>query len=107
MHQCLFERGDLGRKRHGKKSTHFDENEGNIELLLRTVISVNQLSIYGAMADLCKELNKDSAEDSSEDSECSGTFDTEEEPHEMDIFLPRRCDASKCKALTWRKRNNL
>ena len=45
---------------------------------LRTVISVNQLSIYGALADLCKELNKksseDSGEDSSEDSESSGTL---------------------------------
>ena len=51
------------------------------------MISVNQLSIYGAVADLCKELNKnsteDSAEDSSEDSERSGTLDTEEEPNEM------------------------
>ena len=47
-------------------------------MLLRTVISVNQLSIYGASADLCKELDKnsseDSAEDSSEDSESSGTL---------------------------------
>ena len=30
----------MGSKRHGKKSSHFNENEGNIELLLRTVISV-------------------------------------------------------------------
>ena len=69
------------------KSTHFNENEGNIELLLRTVISVNQLSICGAVADLRKELNnssaEDSAEDSSEDSESSGTFDAEEGPNEM------------------------
>ena len=39
------------------------------------MISVNLLIIYGAIADLCKELNEDSAEDSSEDSESSGTFD--------------------------------
>ena len=32
-------------------------NENN-ELLLRTVISVNQLSVYGAIADLCNELPK-------------------------------------------------
>ena len=42
------------------------------------MISVNQLSIYGALADLRKELNKnskeDSAEDSFEDSESSGTL---------------------------------
>ena len=73
-----FERRNLRSNKHGKKSTHFNESEGNIELLLRTVISVNQLSIYGALADLCKELNKnskeDSAEDSFEDSESSGTL---------------------------------
>ena len=62
-----------------------NENEGIIELL-RTVISVNQLSINGPIADLCKELNEDSAEDSSEDSESSGTSETEEGPNEMDIF---------------------
>ena len=46
-----FERGKLNIKEHGKKSTRFDNNEGNIEMLLRTVISVNQLSIYGFLAD--------------------------------------------------------
>ena len=46
-------------------------------MLLRTVISVNQHSIYGALADLCKELDRKSSEDSagdSEDSESSGTL---------------------------------
>ena len=51
-------------------------------MLLRTVISVNQLSIYGALADLCKELDKhlseDSAEDLSENSESSGTLHAKE-----------------------------
>ena len=41
-------------------SIHFNGSEENIELILRTIISVNQLSIYGAVADLCKELSKDS-----------------------------------------------
>ena len=59
-----LERGDLGSKGHDKKSTPFNEKEGNLELLLRMVISVNQLSIHGAIADLCKELNEDSTEDS-------------------------------------------
>ena len=39
---------------------HFNGSEETVELILRTVISVNQLSIYGAAADLCKELSKDS-----------------------------------------------
>ena len=88
-----FERGDLS-KRHGKNSTLFNENERNIELLLRTVISVNQLSIHGATANLCKELNGDSDGDSHEDSESSGTFDTEERPNETEIWcLKNKQDA--------------
>ena len=31
-----------------------------VELILRTVISVNHLSMYGAVADLCKEFDPDS-----------------------------------------------
>ena len=39
---------------------HFNGSEETIELILRSSISVNQLSIYGAVGDLCKELSKDS-----------------------------------------------
>ena len=39
---------------------HFNGSDENIELLLRTVISANQLSVCGAVADLCKELSEDS-----------------------------------------------
>ena len=42
----------------GKKSIHFNGSDENIELLLRTVISANQLSVYGAIADLCNELSQ-------------------------------------------------
>ena len=55
-----FERGELRSKGHGKKSIHFNGSEENIELLLRTIISANQLNVYGAIADLCKELSEDS-----------------------------------------------
>ena len=41
------ERGELKSKGGGKKKP--------FELILRTIISVNQLSIHGAVADLCKE----------------------------------------------------
>ena len=41
-----------------KKYIHFNDSTENIELLLRTNISVNQLSIYGAAADLCGEVPK-------------------------------------------------
>ena len=55
-----FERGELRSEGHGKKSIHFNGGEENSELLLRTIISANQLSVYGALADLCRELSKDS-----------------------------------------------
>ena len=40
----------------GKTSIHFNGSTQNIELLLQMVISVNQLSLYGAVADMCYEL---------------------------------------------------
>ena len=44
----------------GKKSIHFNGSDDTIELILRTVISVNQLSVHGAVADLCIEMARDS-----------------------------------------------
>ena len=44
-----LERGELRSKESGKKSIHFNGSTQNIELLLQMVISVNQLSIYGAV----------------------------------------------------------
>ena len=54
-----FEIGEVRIKGHGKKSIHFKGSDENIELLLRTMISANQLSVYGAVTDLCKELSED------------------------------------------------
>ena len=54
-----FERGEIRSKGGGKKSIHFNGGHENIELLLRTVVSANQLSIHGAIADLCNESSKD------------------------------------------------
>ena len=39
----------------GKLLTHFCADEGTIDTVLRTIISVNHLSIYGAVSDLCEE----------------------------------------------------
>ena len=47
--------GVLRSKGGGKLSIHFCADEGTIETVLRTIISVNQLSIYGAVSDLCEE----------------------------------------------------
>ena len=51
-----LERGELRSKESGKRSIHFNDSTQNIELLLQIVISVNQLSLYGAVADMIEEL---------------------------------------------------
>ena len=48
-------RGTLKSKGGGKLSIHFCADQGTIETVLRTIVSVNQLSIYGAVSDLCEE----------------------------------------------------
>ena len=53
-----FEGGELRSKGGGKKSIHFNGSNENIEFFLRTVISANQVNIFGAMADLCAEVPK-------------------------------------------------
>ena len=49
-------RGILKSKGHGKLSIHFAADELTIETIFRIIISVNQLSIYGAVAALCEEF---------------------------------------------------
>ena len=51
-----LERGELKSKGGGKKSIRFNGSEETVELILRTVISVNQLRIYGAFADLWQRI---------------------------------------------------
>ena len=59
-HQRIRKRR-IEKQRCGKKSIYFNGSEETVGLILRTVIiSVNQLSIFGAVADLCKELDPDS-----------------------------------------------
>ena len=48
-------RGVLKSKGGGKLSMHFCADGRTIETVFRTIISVNQLSIYGAVSDLCEE----------------------------------------------------
>ena len=48
-------RGTLKSKGGGKLSIHFCADGDTIETVFRTIISVNQLSIYGAVSDLCEE----------------------------------------------------
>ena len=53
------ERGQLRSKGGGRTTIHFNGSTQNIELLLQMVISVNQLSLNGAVADLIEELPDD------------------------------------------------
>ena len=51
-----LDRGGLRSKGVGKLSIHFCGDDGTAEVVLRTIISVNQLSVNGAVADICDEL---------------------------------------------------
>ena len=48
-------RGVLKSKGGGKLSIHNCADFATIETLFRTIISVNQLSLYGAVAEMCEE----------------------------------------------------
>ena len=48
-------RGKLKSKGGGKLSIHFSADGDTVETVFRTIISVDQLSIYGAISDLCEE----------------------------------------------------
>ena len=49
-------RGILKSKGHGKLSIHFAAYYPTIETVFRIIISANQLSIYGAVANICEEF---------------------------------------------------
>ena len=42
-------------KGRGKLSIHFAANQKTIETVFRTIVSANQLSLYGAIAEICEE----------------------------------------------------
>ena len=50
-------RGTLKSKGGGKLSIHFCADPGTTETVFRTIISVNQLSIYGAVAEMCEQCD--------------------------------------------------
>ena len=51
-------RGTLKSKGGGKLSIHICADGDTVETVFRTIISVNHLSIYGAVSDLCEEYSK-------------------------------------------------
>ena len=48
-------RGRLKSKGHGKLSIHYCADLETIETIFRIIVSVNQLSFYGAVAEMCEE----------------------------------------------------
>ena len=48
-------RGRLKSKGHGKLSIHYAADLETIETIFRMIISANQLSLYGAIAEICEE----------------------------------------------------
>ena len=53
-----LDRGHLKSKGSGKLPMHFCADYATIETIFRTIDSVNQPSIYGAIADLCEEFRQ-------------------------------------------------
>ena len=49
-------RGKLKSKGHGKLSIHFGATQQTIETIFRITVSANQLSLYGAVAEMCEEF---------------------------------------------------
>ena len=49
-------RGKLKSKGKGKVSIHFSADPDTIDTIYRIILSVNQLSIYGAVAAICDEF---------------------------------------------------
>ena len=48
-------RGKLRSKGHGKLSIHVAADQETIETIFRIIVSANQLSLYGAVAEMCEE----------------------------------------------------
>ena len=48
-------RGQLKSKGHGKLSIHDAADQDTIEIIFRIIVSANQLSLYGAIAEFCEE----------------------------------------------------
>ena len=48
-------RGRLKSKGKGKVSIHFSADQDTVDTIYRIILSVNQLSIYGAVAAICEE----------------------------------------------------
>ena len=51
-------RGQLKSEGKGKVSIHFTADQDTVDTIYRIILSVNQLSVYGAVAAICDEFEK-------------------------------------------------
>ena len=89
---CHLRPGKRRIKKHGKGKEVYplQRKWKNIELIFRTIISANQPSVHGAVADLCKELYKDSkASGKSGAHEYLGTVDIPTEISTTDLYFDK------------------
>ena len=66
-------RGQLKCKCHGKLSIHYSADLEKIETIFRIIVSVNQLSLYGAVAEMCEEY--ETFHDRSGETRCGRTVE--------------------------------
>ena len=48
-------RGQLRSKGHGKLSIHYCADQATIETIFRIIVCAHQLSLYGAVSNMCEE----------------------------------------------------
>ena len=78
-------RGQLKSKGHGKLSIHCAADLETVETNFRIIVSANQLSLYGAVAEICEEYESFSRENG--ESRCDGT---------IKFFTRAQCDQDRC-----------
>ena len=77
-------RGTLKSKGHRKLSIHYCADLETIETVFRTIIAVNQLSLYGAVAEMCEEY--ETLHDRTGQSGCGGT---------IEFLIRAKCDQDR------------
>ena len=65
-------RGQLKSKGYGKLSIHYAAELKTVETMFRIIVSANQLSLYGAVAEICEEYESPSRENG--ETRCDGTI---------------------------------
>ena len=66
-------RGQLKSKGHGKLLIHYAADLETVETIFRTIVSANQLSLDGAVAEICEEC--ESLHDENGETRCDGTIE--------------------------------